>query len=161
MTAPEDASAPRPGSSQDLSRRMDRIEQSHEALAGQVTSLAGTVARVELNQTHQAELNKLRFDALDTGLGTVKDSLERFMGRINAIVAGEVKLPGSEAMMAEHLKWRGTVDAKLEASEGKLDEQAVLNGQIKLLGRLAVLLVGGNVFGLVIAIVALIVNINS
>ncbi len=127
------------------------MEQNHEALAGVVANLAGTVARVELNQTHQAELNKLRFDALDTGVGTVKDTLERFMGRINAIVTGEVKLPQAEQgerLVSDYLAWRKEIETRLDA-------QDVRNGKIDLLGKIAVILVGGNVLGLIVSVISL------
>lgn len=152
MTAPEEPTTPpaRPGSAQDLSRRMDRMEENHANLAREVGTLAGTVARVELNQKHAEELNKLRFDALDTAIKAIDGTLERFMGRINAIVTGEVKLPQAaqgERMVAEYLEWRKGVDTRL-------DNQDVLNGQVKLLGRLALLLVPSNLIAVAAAIYA-------
>lgn len=163
MTEPE---APaRPGSSIDLSRRMDRMEQNHEQLAKEVAGLAGTISRVEINQKHAEELNVLRFTALDTAvksveatLGTAVRSLEgtlgRFMDRINSIITGETRLPQNDALMQDYRDWRADVDEKLEASQAKLEEQAVLNGQVRLLGRLAVLLVSGNVLAIIAAVAA-------
>lgn len=74
----------RPGSGQDVSRRLDRLEQNHADLSGRVTMLSGAVERVELNQKHAEELNKLRFDALDAGVKTIDSTLERFMSHIVA-----------------------------------------------------------------------------
>lgn len=142
----------RPGSGLDLSRRMDAMEKKHEELAKEVASLAGTVARVEQNQVHAAELNKLRFDALDLSIGNVGATLERFMGRINAIVAGEVKMPQAEEgerLVADYQAWRKEVDTDRE-------EQAVLNGQVRLLGKLAVILVTSQVLAIVAALYGLV-----
>lgn len=127
------------------------MEQNHEALAKEVASLAGTVARVELNQAHAAELNKLRFDSLDTSIGGVSATLDRFMGRINAIVSGEVKLPQAqqgEKLVADYLAWREAVDSDRE-------DQEVLNGQVRLVGKIAVLLISTNFLAIIAAIYAL------
>lgn len=124
------------------------MEQNHAALAKDVASLAGTVSRVETNQKHAEELSKLRFDSLDVSVGTIRETLDRFMGRINAIISGEVRLPQSEQMMTDYFNWRAGVDRSL-------DEQAVLNGQVRMLGRLAVLLVSTNVVAVVAAVFAL------
>lgn len=137
------------GSNKDLARRMDRQERNHAALAKDVASLAGTVERVALNQQHSDELTKLRFDSLDTGLGTLKDTLDRFMGRINALITGEVRMPQAEQMVNEYLAWRASVDKAL-------DDQAVMNGQVRLLGKLAVLLITSNIASIAVAIFALV-----
>lgn len=152
MSTPDDAPVSRPGSGADLSRRMDQMERNHADLAKEVNSLAGTVALVVANQNHAAELNKLRFDALDTSVKASADKLGSFIDRVNGIISGEVKLPANEARIADWNQWRGNVDDKMEKSEGKLDEQAVLNGQVRLLGRLAVLLVTSNILALAAAI---------
>ena len=133
---------------------MDRIEARQDTIESKVTELASVVARVEQNQAHAEKLNELRFTALDTAVKSLGGSLDRFMERINGIISGEVRLPGNDALMKEWRDWRDGVNAKLELSEAKLDEQAVLNGQVRLLGRLAVLLVTSNVVSIVIAIVA-------
>lgn len=146
MTAEE--TPPRPGSSIDLSRRMDRMEQNHEQLVKEVAGLTSTIARVELNQTHAEELNKLRFGALDVSVSNLGTKLDAFMARINALISGEVRLPQNDALMKDWRDWRAD-------TEGRLDEQAVLNGQVRLLGRLAVLLVSGNVVALVVGVAAI------
>lgn len=99
---------------------MDRLEQNHEALARDVTTLSATVARVELNQTHASELNKLRFDSLDTSITGVAGNLTSFMARINSIIMGETKLPQAvqgEELVADYRKWRAQVDQRLDAGE--------------------------------------------
>lgn len=117
---------------------MDRLEQNHELLARDVTTLSATVARVELNQTHAADLNKLRFDALDVGLGTLKSTLDAFMARINGVVSGEIKLPQAvqgEQLVADYLAWRKVVDGRLEDGErARLSDSSSRKGVFETLG---------------------------
>lgn len=144
MSEPQ-TTPPRPGSGQDLSQRMDRMEQRHEELAKEFSSLASTVGRIELNQSHQTELNKLRFDALDKSMTDLDATLSTFMARINAIITGEVKLPqtaSGEQLIADYREWRENTDRRLDA-------QDVLVGQMKLLGRLAAVLVGSNALAVI------------
>lgn len=148
----------RPGSSADLSRRMDRMERRQDSTDVKVTDLAGVVARVEVNQNHAIELNQLRFTALDNGLRALAsdvsqklqgltDELSGFMKRINGLVSGEQTTAQGQRMLAEYEKFKGDTEEFINA-------QSVLNGQVKLLGRLAVILVGSNVLGLLVAVVA-------
>jgi hypothetical protein len=139
----------RPGSGADLSRRMDRIEQRQDGIEAEVRTLADSVSRVALNQTHQSELNKLRFDSLDASINNVGATLERFMARINSIITGEIQLPQSVSLMTDWRDWREEVDKDR-------DGQAVLNGQVRLLGRLAVLLVTSQLAAIIVALYALI-----
>ena len=100
------------------------MEQNHELLAKEVAGLTGTVARVEINQKHAEELNKLRFDALDQSIKNIDGTLERFMGRVNAIIAGEVKLPReaqAEADRADYLRWRERIDTDLDGIHTRND----------------------------------------
>lgn len=101
------------------------MERRQDAIEGKVTDLAAIVGRVELNQTHATELATLRFNAVDSAVKTIDGTLERFMGRINAIVSGEVKLPqaaAGEKMVAEYMEWRKAVDQRLETVE---DERSI------------------------------------
>jgi len=157
---------PRAGSTQDVVRRMDRMEQKHEDLAREVGVLSSTVARVEQNQTHAAELNKLRFDSLDTGIGGVKDTLDRFMGRVEGIITGEIQTAQTKTgqeLVADYVKWRKETDERLSRTsspewrgqiEERLDAQDVRNGKLDLLGRMVVILVGGNALAIFAAIYA-------
>lgn len=155
MTTDEQGATPRPGSTVDLSRRMDRMEEKYDDLAREVASLTGTVARVELNQAHQAELSKQSFAALDRGLDVVGGKLDAFITRVNGLISGEIRLPQNDALMADWREWRNGVENKLELSEAKLGEQAVLNGQVRLSANLLKILVGGNVVAIIGVIAAL------
>jgi hypothetical protein len=137
MTAPEttdpSTTGARPGSGADLSRRMDRMEQRQDSTDTKVTELASVVARVEMNQQHATELAKLRFDAVDTAVKNIDATLERFMGRINAIVSGEVKLPQTvqgEQMVSDYLLWRKAVDANLAELRNQNTRQSGVNAGI-------------------------------
>ena len=134
----------RPGSAADLSRRMDRMEQRQEGFDQRLSSLTQSVARVEQNQEHATELNKLRFDALDSGMRAIGAQLSDFIKRIEGIMSGEVQTNQTregQALVAEYREWRDEVDAD--------------RAKLALLGRLAVLLVSSNVLALVAAIYGL------
>lgn len=127
----------RPGSAADLSRRMDALEKNHN-------SLAGTVQLIEQNQRHAEELNKMRFDSLETAVKGVGTDLKGFMARIEGMISGEIDTAQSRegrAILADYKKWREEVDTTLD--------------QVRFLGRLSVLLVSSNVLAIVAAIVAL------
>lgn len=151
MSTPEDTTAPRPGSSVDLSRLMDRMEQNHEQLAREVSGLTGTVARVELNQKHAEELNKLRFDSLETGVGQANTKLDNFMARIEGLISGEVSTAQSRAgqeLVEDYKKWRLTVENRLDGAES-------FQSQGRLVGRVIVLLLGTGWIGTVVTVIAL------
>lgn len=135
-----DETTPRAGSSADLSRRMDRIEEAH-------ASLATTVARVELNQQHAEELNKLRFSALDAAVGNVAGKLDSFMARVEGIITGEVETNQTRqgrALVEDYTQWRETVEARLDSAD-------TLATQVRLLGRMAVLLPVGSIISAAVA----------
>lgn len=116
----ETTPTPKPGSYIDLSRRMDRMEENHAVLAKEVGTLTGTVARVELNQRHAEELTKLRFDAIDTSLGTVTGKLDSFVTRIEGIITGEITTAQSKQgaeIMADYQKWRASVEERFDRTD--------------------------------------------
>ena len=150
MTA--DETPPRPGSTVDLSRRMDRMEEKHDDLAREVQGLTATVARVELNQKHAEELNTLRFTALDTAISSVSGKLDGFMARVEGIVSGEIETAQSRTgagLVEDYREWRAEVD-------GRLDKYEKFETQGRLLGRIAVLLVTSNVIAFVAAFAAIV-----
>lgn len=120
MTAADEPSPPRTGSGADLSRRMDRMEQNHEALVRDVASLSGIVARVEQNQQHMEEMNALRFKSLDTAVGQVGTDLKTFMTRIESIIDGTVQTAetrrGAE-LVADFTAWRKETDKRITGVE--------------------------------------------
>lgn len=123
----EMTAATRPGSGPDVSRRLDRMEARQDTIEVKVTDLSAVVSRVELNQKHAEDLAVLRFGALDTAVKSIDGTLERFMGRINAIVSGEVKLPQAaqgEALVADYVAWRKDMDKWREARENSEARQS-------------------------------------
>ena len=131
---------------------MDRLEANHESLTREVSSLAGTIARVEQNQNHAEELNKLRFTSLDTAVGSLTADLKGFMARIESLISGEADTAQTREgreRYADYTKWRGEVDDALE-------KQAVLTGRLDLLGRLAVIVISTNVLAIAAAIYAVV-----
>lgn len=127
----------RPGSAADLSRRMDALERNHN-------TLAGTVQLIEANQRHAEELNKMRFESLETAVKGVGTDLKGFMLRIEGMISGEVETVQSRegrALVADYKKWREKVDTTLD--------------QVRLMGRLGVLLVTSNLLAIAAAIYAI------
>jgi seryl-tRNA synthetase len=137
----------RPGTTADLSRRMDRMEVSHEALAREVAGLTTTIGRVELNQNHAEELNKLRFDSVNQSIVQVEGKLDKhassfnaFIERIEGIIDGTIQTGQTregQKVLAEYELWRGTV-------ETRLDEASTLAIQLRFLSRIIVVLTGGS-----------------
>ena len=127
------------------------MEQRQDSTETEVRTLAATVARVEQNQIHASELNKLRFDSLDLGIKSLAGQLDTFTKRVEGILTGEIETPtgrqGRE-IVADYKEWRQEVDDDREA-------QAILNGQVRLIGRLAVLLVSSNLLAIGAAIYAI------
>src|SRR4051812_5309543 len=122
--------------------RLSRLEAKYDELAKQLGSAVATIDRVESNQQHAEELNKLRFTALDTSVGTLSTDLKGFMSRIEGLISGEVRLPQQERIMAEYLAFK-------DDTETRLDLQDVRNGRIDLIGKVVWGLVGGNIVAIV------------
>lgn len=129
----DDMPSARPGSTVDLSRRIERLEHNYG-------ELASTVGRVALNQEHGEELNRLRFASLEQAIGsTGKDiakvsvDLEGFMARIEGLISGEIQTTqtrqGAE-LVADYQRWRREVDTD--------------RARLSTIGRLAVLLITSN-----------------
>jgi hypothetical protein len=153
----------RAGSGADLARRMDSIEKRQDGIEQEVRTLTATVVRVEQNQNHGEELNKLRFDALTAAVGNVGGTLAAFITRIEGIVTGETETAQSRQgreLLRDYLEWRETVDDHIEKS--KLERAT---GAAKTQG-MVVALTGGRALVLTLAavvapIVAIIVALSN
>lgn len=146
----DESPSPKPGSYSDLARRMDRMEQNHERLSRDVSNLTGTVARVELNQTHAEKLSEVRFGALDQSVALIGSKLDNFMSRVEGIITGEIstaQMKQGEAIMVDYQQWRSRVEDRLD-SHDKFEIQA------RFLARLGVLILTTNVVSLLVAVVA-------
>jgi len=127
---------------------MDRMEVSHESLAREVAGLTTTIARVELNQNHAEEVNKLRFDSIATGLSTVDTKMSTFITRIESIIDGSASTAQSragEALVKDYQLWRETVEVRL-------DEADTLAIQLRFLSRIIVALTGGSLIATACAV---------
>lgn len=114
--------APRSGSGLDLARRMDRMESRQDSMETALHAQSAVIARVELNQTHSEELNKLRFSAIDTSIANLTGTVGAFITRIEGIITGEVETAQSKQgrdMVADYLSWRTKVDAHMTADESE------------------------------------------
>lgn len=124
------------------------MEARQDEQAKQIGSLAATIDRVEENQRHAEELNKLRFAALDTSVSTLTADLKGFMSRIESLITGETQTTQQRQLFEEHNRWRASVEERLE-------ESGELSTQVRLLGRVAVFVTGGSLIGVLAAVVAL------
>jgi hypothetical protein len=137
MAADDEQTSPRPGSAADLSRRMDRMEQNHESLSREFTLLAGTVSRMEQNQVHAEELNKLRFNSLDTSVHGVSVDLKGFMARIEGMISGEIETAqgrqGRE-LVDDYRRWREEISEQVDRNAESIERsdavaKALLNSR--------------------------------
>lgn len=129
---------PRPGTGADLSRRMDRLEQNHETLSKEVANLTSTVSLVEANQRHADELHKLRFDALDSGLTSLRADLKGFMARVEGLISGEVQTPQTrqgQELVADYQRWRTSVEERFDTGES-------FQTQVRTVTRVALIILG-------------------
>lgn len=120
MAADDELTTPVPtraGSNADLARRMDRMEIRQDTMESKVTDLATVVARVEQNQTHTAELNKLRFDALDTSTKTIVENLTSFIKRIDSLMTGETTTANTRSILDDYAKFRDSTLTRLDELE--------------------------------------------
>jgi hypothetical protein len=154
-----DESTLRAGSNADLARRMDRMEQRQEKQEAETAVLSAAVARVEINQSHAAELAKLRFDGLDTGMknmderlgkqiGELTGHLDRFITRIEGVISGDVQTTQQrqgEALVKDYQEWRGGIG---DWQDG-VDE---FRTQVKTSTRIFLLVAGSSWVGTAIAV---------
>jgi len=127
---------------------MDRMEVSHEVLAKEVAGLTTTIARVELNQNHAEEVNKLRFDSIALGLSTLESKVTTFITRIESIIDGSASTAQSRAgeqMVKDYRLWRDSVEVRL-------DEADTLAIQLRFLSRIIVALTGGSLIATACAV---------
>lgn len=122
-----------------------RLEAQYERMNGKVDDLSAVVARVELNQNHAEELNKLRFDAVNQSIVQVEAKLDKqagllgdFMSRIERIMTGELDTAQTrqgQALVADYQKWR-------TATDDRLDQFEMLSTQVRFFARIAVTFTG-------------------
>ena len=107
---------------------------------GSGADLSRRMDRIEAAQEAQArEMSSLGSD------------LKTFMARIEGMISGEVETSAAREgreLVADYKKWRVEVDDDREKA-------AVLSGRLDLLGKLAVILIGGQAFAIVAALYAL------
>lgn len=93
--------------------------------------LSLTVERVESNQKHAEELNKLRFDNLDKTTATLSADIKGWMTRMEGIFTGDLQTAAARdlkaakeqaqrdgaVVMAEWTTWRKGQEARLDVLE--------------------------------------------
>jgi len=105
--------------------------------------MSAAVARLSQNQDHATELSKLRFDALETGQRAIGAQLTEFMKRIEGVMTGEVQteqMRQGRELVEDYQSWRRDVDGD--------------RARLSLLGRLAIIALGGNALAIAAAVYA-------
>lgn len=113
---------PRSGSYADLSRRMDRLETSHEGLARQVATIATSLAKIETSQDHLEELMRLRLDMVSTATGAMSVRLDALAGRFEDAIAGRIPNPQVEQYYEErkrNAEWREGINRWMAQRDGQ------------------------------------------
>jgi hypothetical protein len=103
------------------------MEGRQDSLEAKVLDLTTVVTRVEVNQNHALELNKLRFDTLDTSLKTLTSEVTAFMSRVTSLMTGETETALGARMLREYEEFRVSTANRLEAMETralKIDTQS-------------------------------------
>ncbi len=119
----EDIPTSRPGSSQDLARRVERLET-------EVMSLTASVQRVEINQEHAETLNKVRFEGLGTSIQLIGGKLDAFMARIEGLIDGTIETSQTRqgaALVADYQAWRREVEDDLAVLKSQNVRQSGFN----------------------------------
>lgn len=108
------------------------MEARQDSTEREVRALSATVSRVEANQEHASELNKLRFDALDKGMQSIDAQFKQFndqqfkpfVARIEGILTGEIETlqakQGRETIKAYEV-FRDDITDRVEALEDRGD----------------------------------------
>lgn len=102
----------RTGSYADLSRRVDKLEET-------VGSLSGAVSRVEVTVEHVRQLSELRFNSLETALKVIDGNLAGFMRRIEGVMTGEIETAQTrqgQKILADYEAFRERMEAHVEES---------------------------------------------
>ncbi len=97
--------------------RLDRIEQRQDDMERAIHALESTVGRVEQNQAHAEELNRLRFNSLDTAVLTLSTDLKGFMARIEAMISGEVETSATRQgrqLVEDYKAWRREISMQVD-----------------------------------------------
>lgn len=137
------------------------MEQRQDSQETQLRDMAAVVSRVELNQGHQLEVSKLRFDAIDIMMKTQAETekgldakLTAFMLRIDSLMSGETQTAMTRDILADYAKRNSDLAIWQKEVDDDREEGKVFHAQVALLGKLAYILVSTNIVAVVIAIAA-------
>ena len=104
MTASDDSPSPRSGSTADLVRRVDRLENGQNELSRTVTSLESTTKLMQLEQSHLKELMTSRFSTMEAQQSTQGQKLDNLIEMIGKAMQGapETQSAYARQMMEEY-----------------------------------------------------------
>lgn len=81
------------------------MEARQDTTENELRNLTASVIRVEQNQVHATDLNKLRFDALQAGIEQVGSTLTEFVKRMDSLLTGETQTTQTRQLMTEYTEF--------------------------------------------------------
>ena len=123
MTANDEAS-PRPGSTADLVRRVERLELSHSELAKAVNDQGHKLDLVQLEQKHASEMMNSKFSGLEKLAEETSRDLKDLLKFIQSAMSGapEAQSPATKAMIEEYRDFQREVFEHMKTQTLKSEE---------------------------------------
>lgn len=123
MTATDEQS-PRPGSTADLVRRVERLEQSHGELAKAVNDQSHKLELVQLEQKHASEMMNSKFAGLEKLAEETSHDLKELIKFIQSAMSGapETQSPVAKAMLEEYREFQREVFEHMKTQTLKSEE---------------------------------------
>lgn len=110
--------SPRPGTTADLVRRVDRLEVSQSELTRSVASLEGVTKLVQLEQSHLRELMTARFAGLEATQAQQTMKLDSLVSLLSQAMADPMNsTPQSKSIYEEYRQFQHEVREGLRARE--------------------------------------------
>lgn len=115
----EDMSPPRPGSTADLVRRVERLEDVTASLSAAVSEVNHRLDMVNLNQQHQTEMMGSRFKGVEDMLHATSSEVTKITNLIQAAMSGDptAQSPMARQMMEEYRAFQHKVLNHIETQE--------------------------------------------
>jgi hypothetical protein len=163
MTTEE--TSPRPGTTADLARRVERLEMSHAELAKAVSDTNHKLDLVQAEQRHVYELMNTKFTGLETLSHETARDLKELLKFIQNAMAGapEAQSPAAKALMDEYREFQRTVREHIVATAKKNEEYddyiLVQKTKSETASTLATRAFGGSVLGAIGGIIGVVLGL--
>lgn len=119
-----DEQSPRPGSTADLVRRVERLEQSQSELAKAVNDQNHKLELVQVEQRHASEMMDSKFSGLEKLAEETSHDLKDLIKFIQSAMSGapESQSPAAKAMIEEYRDFQREVFDHMKAQTLKSEE---------------------------------------